>query len=603
LILRFGLSGNKLDTLKDTLSFISFGENVSYQNLSLQQKELLDNLKFVEVKVTDAEGEIYYSYVVKGDKRGRTVFILTDKTLTVNTEFFGYETMPKSGYLKDLKTGQSWKIDNKDMNDATIEIEGTDYYLPEDTKNWHRVLFSNPKTNESMFRWFRNLDPVGGRYIFEEKGYFTFKEDSLKPEVEWSVLSRQNIGNWSHVKEIALDWVVEEFDFRLGECVESERGFAYELIDTQDASQFGISDWHSALLNFDPEQYLTMEEQEELITLIDKGDKMRKVVTLNAKGVEEVKFYPLSPMKDAAIEVKDTVILIHLGWTSDDKGSFYRKTLIVDKQGAGVKSVVVATSEFREWDEIITPEIILAYKEMLGRDFEVDFNWYRKMYGIRDEQLREIKEIGFMLDGTTDEAVQYSSQEKLPIYHYILAKDITAKVLCVMVPVGGNMNKTIINMWFVSTEAPFGLVPSTIAFDGNDVSLKTYANNISVIDWYNQRLNQVENIKISELTQDNYKDAFVYRVKILDGDHLLREEVVLPSEKLIQQMYEYQKINLGNVIPVTRGYESIQHNYSFPYEVPEFGFETKEKYRTKEWMAVNYGSKEIVHLVKEKEGT
>ncbi|MCK5491878.1 MAG: hypothetical protein KAJ14_02065, partial [Candidatus Omnitrophica bacterium] len=49
--------------------------------------------------------------------------------------------------------------------------------------------------------------------------------------------------------------------------------------------------------------------------------------------------------------------------------------------------------------------------------------------------------------------------------------------------------------------------------------------------------------------------------------------------------------------------ESIQHNYSFPYEVPEFGFETKEKYRTKEWMAVNYGSKEIVHLVKEKEGT
>jgi len=217
---------------------LSFGDRESLKKdiggvlsfITQEPQDKIENISFAKTKVIDAENQSYYIYVVKGDSEGRVIFKhkkdALNNFLIVNTQFFGYTTTASSGYFKDLKTGAVWKFENKDMQNATVNLtkdEGKSlviggektYLLPEDSYPYHRILFYNPETGEYLLRWYPSFDPIGGRYGFEEKGYFRIiKEpaDGKLGEVEWVPIAKTEIGNWSSIAEVPLNWSYYEYN-------------------------------------------------------------------------------------------------------------------------------------------------------------------------------------------------------------------------------------------------------------------------------------------------------------------------------------------------------------------------------------------------------
>ena len=605
-----------LEEAKDVLSFVKFHGNVKYADLTNEQKEQINNLEFVETKVIDEEGSEYLIYVVKGDSEGRIVLKHKEDELVniliVNTDFFGYGTMAQKGYFQDLKTGDIVRFENKDMVGATVMIDGRIYELPveeepeyeKEVVDLHRVMFENPRTGELFFRWYPSYDPVGGRYELEEKGYFRVVDGKAK----WFPISRTKVDEWSSTGEVPLNITYYEYDFTVDDLVEKYKGYTEGLVETNDPDIFESKNWNwdNSVRNLDRTEYLTNLEKNQQQLIFD-GVQLRKLHIDYSNGAQENKYYSSHPFQDAYIIEKDMEVYVNLNWTSDDEGSFYVKTLVIDKQGLGVKAVLEADSEFIELSEKITPKFKEGYEKKFGRDFDVDFSFYQGIYGIENSLMRETKKIDFSLQGVKDfeagiDTVNSSSREKPASYIYTFTKDITVKEIMTESPISKLADKTSVNMWWIRNSALFGVLPQSITFKEGEIEIREYKDKVNFIDWYDFEADRVENVSISELTQGRYEFVFMYEIQSDERQNLLTKEINLPSGTRLQEEYKYQKPRILNEFPVTRGFEAIQYNFSLSHSQPQAGFETEEKYRTKKWTSIDYTSQEFFHIVREKEG-
>jgi len=137
--------------------------------------------------------------------------------------------------------------------------------------------------------------------------------------------------------------------------------------------------------------YLSDFENNELTTLFE-GATLREVNVNYSWGAKETKYYSFHPFKDAYLVEKDVDIIVNLNWIQDKKGSFYKKSLDVDKDGRGVSTLRITTSNFKTPQETVSHEDTEKYSQQLGTDFYKDLSSYCQDYGIKDTHLREIKE-------------------------------------------------------------------------------------------------------------------------------------------------------------------------------------------------------------------
>ncbi len=622
------------EEIKDPLTFIEFSQDIKYDQLSPEDRIKVDNTEFLKMKVTDTEGQTHISYVVSGDTEGREIIKHRQDGLTniliVSSKFFGFTITPMSGIIVDLNNNDIYDFKNIDMKDAVVYIDKKPYQIPDEKEpetpgyviGLHRVAYENRETGRWSLRWFPTYDPVGGRDEISEQGYFKkvlepYKNaagEIIPGKAEWVTIGKTLNDQWSSIGQIPLNSTYSEYDWRIHDFVDLYTASTKEkegLINTSNASGFGLSeaDWDKAIVNFRDTQdrYLTDGEIGEWETIANKGVNLRENEINYSYGAMEIKYYSFHPAQDARIVVKDNEIFVNLNWTSDEKGSFYAKTLVIDKHGLGVKAIYIATSDFIGLPDVITPEFAKEYKEKTGRDIWADIGFYRGIYGIEDGKLRVAKKIELSLDGEINrkaliETAKYSPQGLPTTYHYTFAEDITAKEMMAVVPISENDNKTSINMWWIKNNALFGVLPQGIIFKDGEVQINTYKEKVYYIDWYNPQTDRVENKSILELTNGKYEYAFISSALNTDSNILLKGETKLPSGKLIQEEYEYQKPRIFNIIPVTRGFESIQYNISLSYKQPLFGFETEEKYWTKIWTKIDYFPQGSVQIVKEKEG-
>ncbi|MCX5726984.1 MAG: hypothetical protein NT030_07445, partial [Candidatus Saganbacteria bacterium] len=505
-------NSSEMAKVNDTLSFIKFSKN--YSALNADELSQINEVQLIKTTVTDAENRSYDIFVVKGDNEGRVVFKIKDDALIVNSEFFGYTTTAKSGYFRNLKTQEVWNFENLDMQNAIVNISGKSYYLPDDKESTHRVRFWNEKTGEDLFRWYPVVDPIGGRYASEERGFFVItKEPSVNEtgetipgNVKWMQTTRDDL-IWSESLEVPLFAVHSEYSTEQEKFAQKSyqydpriEGYVKEyfaqnsdknidlaklsaflkanttdietrveeqkdlaIVNSSNASQFIQTDWTGALKNLDRSKYLTNGEKAELNQTTETGVDLRKVNLVYLYGATEDKYYPLTPFQDAKIVVGETETAVNLNWSPDNKGSIYRTTVEVDRSGLGVKKVRTATSEFEKTDTIISQNAG-QYQNTFSRDLSADLNFYSMAFGKGETVLRKTEETEFALGASTsgNNSYSYSSTPKLTSEHYVFSKDPSANDIFVRTHLLSNATTTALNAWSTPSDAPLGILPGSV---------------------------------------------------------------------------------------------------------------------------------------------
>ncbi len=130
---------------------------------------------------------------------------------------------------------------------------------------------------------------------------------------------------------------------------------------------------------------------------------------------------------------------------------------------------------------VITKEIDDRYSKELGRDLYLDLKFYYDTYGMGDERLREIVEIDFALEGSAKtKSIKYSSYERSMSYHYIFARDPTAREIIIITPISETSNITTINLWWLKNSAPFGVLPGSITFYPDRTEIATFEEKVKL---------------------------------------------------------------------------------------------------------------------------
>jgi len=326
------------------------------------------------------------------------------------------------------------------------------------------------------------------------------------------------------------------------------------------------------------------EELDEPYTYIyDSGHE----ITTTHRWIPETRLYAdeWSTTFDEALETRFCYII-------DGQELFAYRTVNHEAQSAG---------------EAITPSIESIYDRELGSDLWQDL----QSFGITpDARLSQVELIPILWEGSTSTMIQAATIETEEEVSYIegpstffwtLPSDPLGREFFIQNPTSETTYRYTLNLWWIDNDAPATVLPASLSIDGREIETRTFSETVSVLDWYDSVAGDITQMNISELSTQGFVLAYVYEADSSDHDNFLLQEVRLPSGRLIQGLYSYQKIRVLNSLPAIRGTEVVQYDMSLPYPEPQLAFELERGMWTKLWDDIIYSSEGIVHIVGEKE--
>ncbi|MFA5363408.1 MAG: hypothetical protein WC335_09280, partial [Candidatus Omnitrophota bacterium] len=280
---------------------------------------------------------------------------------------------------------------------------------------------------------------------------------------------------------------------------------------------------------------------------------------------EDCYYYEGHPLKDAVI-IDPTgypTYSVNLNWSIDQYSPYYAKSVEIDKNGLGVKSL-----DYYTYDDNGT-RIVKEYEDINDiASVENVFNQYNKdtslregldSYTIMTTGKKDLKFIErnhkeYIVEGTLSQNnISYSGKDPVVSQAYSVPTDVLGKDLITVISVSRDVQKTGVNMWWTAVDYNTswgGAAPRSfiVKNDGDVVQENTYSGYVREIKWYNTTSREVELISISDLTGGVYEQAVVFDVVTSDPMNLLLESFYLPGGNLIAEQYKSSRVKVAKGI-------------------------------------------------------
>ncbi|RKY39097.1 MAG: hypothetical protein DRP75_03095, partial [Candidatus Omnitrophota bacterium] len=593
--------------------------------------------QLLRVEVRTQTGDVYYKYILPGDKYARAILTVKGETITVVTEWNKINPrIPMESYLVDVHNGHTrlyishadgldvFYIDEKERIIPVREVSGkeTRVKIAPDSTNLIRVRIYNPNTGEIFYRWYRPYDLLM-RWEFEERGTGDVHKDftpdpQRKGYSRWNGQRRVYVGRWDVQKTSFVDKYLPGTDIPK---YKETYLISDELRTRSDWNEQigGVFAWQEEYQGrermpvpkrISNEKDLTPRDKKELENLGSRDLEKIKRTYANGHSVY-LYFHPLEPIKTevGVVDEDRKELKLNLYWTEDldTHSGYYKKTIVVDKESLDGQAEIIAIFEGKKWvkaEDIFTPQICKAYEEEYNRDLWKDL---AKIGIDRETKLRVMEKKPHAFDGNSTTEVHYSEQFAPSQTIYINPADPVCPQIAVRVPKGDDQEEEFtINRWWKvkgeEKESYPGLPQGSVTIKDGERTLKQWAGKVENIEWFNPETGEIEVKSIAALTEGKYEYAFVYNVRHTDRTEPLKTEIKLPSGRKVQDIYDYQRARLLRSIPITNGIEVIQYNLNSRIPQPQIGFEKGGDW-TKKWIEIRYSPEEVVEIVEEKEGT